>query len=216
VGLLDLFKKSWGDKSTQNQPVVIEGPGSSYDDPPPGTAPYTPAGNGWSDPHPDIVRQWQENAHRREPDPAQPARDAALYKQAPKMTDGPRDEHFVQTDPVPGSEFTKGWTDSPYRYPGKWRPEFTVWRPTNWEFQRQYQGLGQTTLNGSHFSMASNIRTYPVGGMQSAKERGRRNTYRINPDPHDETYVDMPPASELPQVTFTSEAAVPSSRAYRL
>lgn len=60
------------------------------------------------------------------------------------------------------------------------RPQRTIstyrtTHPFDWKFARR--------LNGLRFSMASHIRTYPVGGMQPAVSR--RNTFRLMPPPHD-------------------------------
>lgn len=52
---------------------------------------------------------------------------------------------------------------------------YRVSHPFDWEFAHH--------LNGQHFSMADNIRTYSIGGMQPAIPR--RNTFRLTPPPHD-------------------------------
>lgn len=52
---------------------------------------------------------------------------------------------------------------------------YRVTNPFDWQLARN--------LNGLHFSMADNIRTYAIGGMQPAVPR--RNTFRLTPPPHD-------------------------------
>lgn len=78
--------------------------------------------------------------------------------------------------------------------------------------------LGQKTpwnLNGSHFSMASNRRTYPIGGMAPA--RRFRNTFRLSPPPQDAGNVDMPPPEDMPMAGVqVSPAGAVRSATFRL
>lgn len=46
-------------------------------------------------------------------------------------------------------------------------------------------------LTGRHFSMASNIRAYPIGGQQPFHRL--RNTWRMEPPPIDARMTDLPP-----------------------
>src|SRR6266576_3346794 len=61
------------------------------------------------------------------------------------------------------------------------------------ESVQHFGGYGDT-MNGTHFSMADNVRTYPIGGMQSVVSR--RNTYRLAPPPLDINSAVMPPSAE--------------------
>lgn len=73
--------------------------------------------------------------------------------------------------PNPGWEGHKHPPHRPQRAPTTYR----VTNPFDWQFARN--------LNGLMFSMASNIRTYAIGGMKPVIPR--RNTFRLMPPPHD-------------------------------
>lgn len=77
------------------------------------------------------------------------------------------DPRWVATDPI-----------RPQRTPSTYRAV----QPFDWQFARQ--------MNGLHFSMASNIRTYPIGGMLPVVPR--RNTYRLLPPPRDINQTNLP------------------------
>lgn len=210
--------------SKQQQPaqeVVITGLANTYDAPDSVTekAPYVPAGYGWSPMNPATVpQQWNDLHHYSYPDAGEPAADWSGYNQEPKTNLSRTIEHVPYAGPVGSkNEVYRGFTDNPNRYPDKWQPEYPTLRPTTYEFTRDMnQWRGEKVLNGTHFSMADNIRAYPVGGMEPARERNRRNTFRLNPPPWDSQMVDMPTPSELPVVNFNSPSASPSNRAYRL
>jgi hypothetical protein len=216
VGILsDLKTKFLGDKSTQNQPVIITGPGSSFEVDNSYPDPFTQVGDPWAAPASNYEAvQAFNNAHLPPPDPAQPAADSPKYELQPKSTLGKTQERFLITDPVSTTEHTSLWTDSPYRNPGNWPAEFPLKDPSTWRFNRQYQGPTSTFDPDIYKPMGSNIRAYPVGGMRATPTS--RNTYRLNPDPWDETIVDMPTPTTPPDVQFTSPAVSPSSSAYRL
>lgn len=203
-------------------PVVITGLANTYDAPDSVTdkAPYVYAGYGWTATNPETVpNQWNDLHHYSYPDPGEPAEQWSGYNQEPKTKLNAQVAHNINGGAPQQSqnEIYRGFTDNPNRYPEKWTPAWETMRPTTYEFARDmWQWRGERQLNGTHFSMADNIRSYPLGGMRPANERNRRNTYRLNPPPWDEQMVDMPTPSELPQVSFNSPAPSTSNRAYRL
>lgn len=71
-------------------------------------------------------------------------------------------------------------------------------------------------LNGNHFSGASNLRAYPIGGMQPATHF--RNTYRIQPPNQGNAgLTDLPPEQGNPVPTqVTSPSLSPNPSSYRL
>lgn len=73
-------------------------------------------------------------------------------------------------------------------------------------------------LNGNHFSMADMRREYPIGGMVPAAI-SRRNTYRLDPLPHDLGIVDMPNSGRFATRDtriITEENQRPHGNSYRL
>lgn len=198
-------------------PIEIEGAGSTYENPPPeqGDQDYTVAAYTYADPAPDTEAIWRNFTHRRSPDPSKPQiEDTSLYHQEPAQQDL-AESHYLMTTPQPSTnEVKKGFSDSPYRYPEKWAAQFRILRPTNWSFERKMTKPPIFTEEVGAYSLADNIRAYPVGGMTPTKVR--RNTLRFTPDTRDESYVDMPPPSEMPPVSFNSPEANTSYRAFRL
>jgi hypothetical protein len=71
--------------------------------------------------------------------------------------------------------------------PDPQRPQFSqsTWR----EVARYDQNWGRR-LTGIHFSMASNIRAYPIGGLSPFQRY--RNTFRLEPPPVDLRMTDLP------------------------
>jgi hypothetical protein len=220
-----------GDKSTQNQnPPVIEGAGQTFSAPEEGSAPYVhqtaygtiPGGGpGWTRANDDMVQVWANQNHRPGPPPDQPPENWSGYHQDPAMVTEPNNTRDLITKPVPSTNPGEvGFRTSPYANPEAFTFERTnlLHRPTTWEYWRDMtQDGGERFLNGSHFSMADNHRTYPLGGMQAARERNLRNTYRVQPQPWDESIVDIPTQSSgVPQVYFDTPQADMSSRGYRL
>lgn len=68
---------------------------------------------------------------------------------------------------------------------------YRVQNPFDWQNMDSVPGyVGYHGLNGLHFSMASNIRTYPIGGMLPMTSR--RNTFRLMPPPHDVNQTNVP------------------------
>jgi len=62
--------------------------------------------------------------------------------------------------------------------------------PSNFRFVRPfYPGDGYGKSTGIHFSMASNRRAYPVGGMEPI--RSFRNTFRLEPTARDAENADL-------------------------
>lgn len=55
----------------------------------------------------------------------------------------------------------------------------------------RYDQNWERRLTGRHFSMASNIRTYPIGGLTPTHRL--RNTFRLEPPPVDARWTDLPP-----------------------
>jgi hypothetical protein len=90
--------------------------------------------------------------------------------------------------------------------------------PSRYWFTRPFDQHAARRLNGLHFSMADHRRDYPIMGMQPVT--ARRNTYRLDPPPHDIDIVDEPavssfdttPNQRLQQV----ELPLSSNRSWRL
>lgn len=72
--------------------------------------------------------------------------------------------------------------------PAPERPQYT--QSTSREVAR-FDWRWAKQLTGRHFSMASNIRAYPIGGMQPVHRS--RNTFRLEPPQIDARMVDYPP-----------------------
>ncbi len=93
-------------------------------------------------------------------------------------------------------------------------------RPTNrmsprtYTFTRPFDQHAARQLNGSHFSMADNRRTYPIMGM--APVRRSRNTFRAIPEPWDANLVDMPSDVGGSRPGPIVAVDVPSTRNFRL
>lgn len=98
--------------------------------------------------------------------------------------------------------------------------------PTRYSFTRPFDQLNRIygdaqvgtarQMNGQHFSMADNRRTYDILGMEPAR-RSRRNTFRLMPAPWDADIVDLPPADSGPINGRVRSVEVPyQSRSYRL
>lgn len=81
--------------------------------------------------------------------------------------------------------------------------------PSNYRFLHVMRsGQGDVPhLNGTHFSMASMHRNYPIRGMQPA--RRFRNTWRLEPPPRDAQNVDIPQGGNpsVPNSVFVSSNA---------
>lgn len=122
------------------------------------------------------------------------------------------------------------WADNPRRKPPA-EPRITQQlSPATYSFTRPFDQLNRThagdpptgsarNLNGTHFSMADNMRTYQAVG--SMPVRTGRNTYRLEPTPWDTDVVDLPSNSgpDTPSARIRS-IEVPNSgggsRAFRL
>lgn len=93
--------------------------------------------------------------------------------------------------------------------------------PNNYSFTRpfdQQNRAGARTLNGLHFSMADNIRTYEIFGMAPPRHT-TRNTYRLDPVPWDADMVDMPAPTEpavIPGRVTAVNVTPAGNRAWRL
>lgn len=81
-------------------------------------------------------------------------------------------------------------TENPYRHHDV--PTPPSYSPSTWRFLAHAYGIGRSSrhLNGTHFSMADEHRTYELGGMQA--QRRFRNTYRMEPPPRDARNMDVP------------------------
>ena len=100
---------------------------------------------------------------------------------------------------------------------GEPRPT-TRMSPHAYVFTRPFPGMGTSGhLNGSHFSMADNKRTYSILGMEPPRKM-RRNTYRLEPEPWDTDLVDMPvTVDSSPDAGTIAVIDVPNaSRSWRL
>ena len=167
--------------------------------------PYVPNGGaGWAPVAlPTVEQQWATNNH--------------YYK-----TQDPTEESFwPQENTLYSDEGPDSVTVVHYRAADpRWvppNPDRRIPTPHNYSFLRPFQQQGARNLNGNHFSMASNIRAHPIGGMQPAKERNRRNTYRVEPAPWDENLVDVPSrgSNDVIQAVYQNPIASPLSRSHR-
>jgi hypothetical protein len=97
----------------------------------------------------------------------------------------------------------------------------TKMAPTTYTFTRpfdQQNRAGARTLNGLHFSMADNLRTYDILGMAPPRHT-TRNTYRLDPVPWDSDLVDMPAQTEptvIPGRVMAVNVTPAGNRAWRL
>lgn len=143
---------------------------------PEGRAPYVDAWSGYADkksgsPLKTLGRQPQQIPGEYPTSEGQYDREETLYAVAPPA---------VQTQKVRAPD--PRWIATPAKRPQRAPTTYRALNPFDWQYARQ--------LNGTHFSMASNIRTYPVGGMLPAVPR--RNTFRLMPPPHDISQTNLP------------------------
>jgi hypothetical protein len=123
-----------------------------------------------------------------------------------------------------------GWTEQKsqlHRAPDpRWIPTeeprpTTRMAPRSYSFTRpfdQQNPAGARSLNGLHFSMADNMRTYDILGM-AAPRHTTRNTYRLDPVPWDADMVDMPAQTEptvIPGRVTAVNVTPNGNRAWRL
>lgn len=142
---------------------------------PEGKAPYIDAWTGYSsrksgDPLKTIGREPRQ-VPGEYPASEQFTREQPMYKTAvpQEMYERPRspDPRWVATTPI---------------RPQRSQSTFRTVNPFDWQFTRR--------LDGRHFSMASHIRTYRIGGMKPVTSR--RNTYRLLPPPRDMAHTNLP------------------------
>lgn len=131
--------------------------------------------------------------------------------------------HRLKVEQVKGSPFSEIHSTSESAADPRWVPvhpsritNYLI--PTNgYVYQRPYDQDVTHELNGVHFSMADNRRSYAVGGMNPV-HRGR-NTYRVDPPTLDATMVDLDNSYGYspPSDIFVSPQATGSvGRSYRL
>lgn len=119
------------------------------------------------------------------------------------------------------------WADNPRRDPPPEPRPMQRMGPRTYLFTRLFDQLNRThagdpltgsarTLNGQHFSMADHRRKYDILGMRPPS--GRRNTYRMEPQPWDLDVVDLPPSNgpTLPEARVRSVELPTASRSMRL
>lgn len=143
---------------------------------PEGRAPYIDAWVGYADkksgsPLKTIGRQPSQIRGEYPTSEGQFDQEETLYAVAPPA---------VQTVKVraPDPRWIPTGSIRPQRAPTSYR----AINPFDWQYARQ--------MNGLHFSMASNLRTYAIGGMQPVTSR--RNTFRLIPPPHDVNQTNYP------------------------
>lgn len=92
----------------------------------------------------------------------------------------------------------------------------TQMSPSNFRFTRPFDQNMSRHLNGSHFSMASMHRSYPINQMQAP--RRFRNTYRIEPPPLDTNSIDLPndTTATVPGAIYASPTTSMNRNAFRL
>lgn len=146
---------------------------------------------------PDPMRTFRLPARDFRPDPAR-----APEEFFNRLDADDKRRHSVETLDADGWEEFKGGSGKPAapnprsKAGPEPRPTSRL-SPANWSFTRPMWG-GPRALNGLHFSMADHRRDYPILGMEPV--RNWRNTYRIQPLPHDLDMVDVPAndASDIP------------------
>lgn len=124
------------------------------------------------------------------------------------------------------------WAPNPRLKPPAEPRLTTKLSPANYSFTRPFDQLNRTHggdpptgsarhLNGTHFSMADNMRTYQAVGTMPVKTG--RNTYRLEPTPWDTDVVDLPsnsgpdtPSARIRSIEVPSGTAATGSRSYRL
>jgi hypothetical protein len=176
--------------------------------------PYIHPGRGYAPDAEPIADQWQQYSHHDSPAPGSPPGDWGKYHTDRVAAYG--EERSVSV-PSPSRVDEKSRADDP-----RWNP-VPVDRPTRspstYRFFRLFDVWAARRLTGEHFSMADQKRTYPIGGMTPARERGRRNTYRLSPEPWDENIVDrVTPSAPVNSTYVMDDDASPSSgtRSWRL
>lgn len=118
--------------------------------------------------------------------------------------DRARTMYASQIPTTPLTPLSGRWAPNPLshtRPPARIQWSETEFRETN-PFDWQYAHRG----DGRHMSMATLIRAYPVGGMQPMMVR--RNTYRLEPPPHDIRQTDLPAEGTTFDVDQMSVAGV--------
>lgn len=83
--------------------------------------------------------------------------------------------------------------------------------PAQYSFTRPFDQHSARKLNGSHFSMADNMRTFDILGMAPAHRA--RNTYRIDPQPWDDELAER---AARPSTAPVLSPAASGSRSHRL
>lgn len=173
--------------------------------------PYIHPGQGYAPVNMSLPEQWGMLNHYDQPPPGDPD-DWGKYDNS--RTQGydqewsnaePQETHHRENRRAPDVRWTPVQPSRPTRAPSTYR------------FVRAFDSWAARTLNGVHFSMASNERQYLIGGMTPARERGRRNTYRLSPEPWDENLVDRVTPSAPVNGQYVSSASEGSGlRSYRL
>lgn len=161
---------------------------------------------------PPVEQVWQENDHYRSPDPT--THDAPQIHDQ-KETDNKLGVRLYTSAPTAKMETYSRSPDA------RWTPVTPARNPATQSSGRRIDPFDQgfkRRFDGRHFSMASMMRTYPVGGMLPAAI-ARRNTYRLDPLPSDLTNVDMPDqgrATVKDTQIISNEMPPPHGSTYRL
>ena len=138
------------------------------------------------------------------------------------LQNNPRDRQLEERISCPDSFIEQSVSSVPAPDP-RWNPPQPLRgpykAPSVYAFFRPSYGQDVAErLNGRHFSMASNSRTYPITGVETV--RNRRNTYRVEPVPYDVSITDVPTniGPSNPQAVFTSPQVTSAGAAngYRL
>ena len=198
---------------------------TAYSEPPPGYPITNPIG-------------WAPKYERPTGDPSTRFDDYYPPGQPPEVWYQRRDHdkawrHSVETQDADGWTEQKGGSGYPAAPnprsvpPPEDRPTMKM-APRSYSFTRPFdqwnRQYGDSTdaivnsarqLNGTHFSMASFRRDYPILGMEPPR-RSMRNTYRLTPAPWDTNLVDMPPISSPENLRIQSMDVPAASRSYRL
>lgn len=153
-------------------------------------APYLPDNQrNWAEtPHEPVTRQWKRLGVGVSQD---------FWEGTTHNTERQQNEQNVKvlyaSTQVDDGHDIAHYRDDPYQAnPPK--PRRIRWIPTGFrELARSVEGSADH-MNGTHFSMADNVRTYPIGGMLPVV--ARRNTFRLEPPPIDINQTDYPPTGD--------------------
>jgi hypothetical protein len=176
-----------------------------------------PPGLGYATPHRATVTEYADVPFDRRPDAAQ---HPDVFWQP--ITDVP-ERHAVEDQDTDGFDIhlegsgkRLGPSGESIRTPAAELRPTTRMSPHSYVFTRPFDQHAERQFNGFHFSMADHRRDFDITGY--APVRTARNTYRIEPTPHDVDIVDVPPDIESAPAARVVQIEIPQAldRSHRL